>query len=85
MSFPASLWNVLVARRLQVEVAFLEPVSTAGRINRHHVAEAASKRIAAWLGVPTPLGRRFNGARGPVVDTADSASAPAAETATKAR
>jgi 1-acyl-sn-glycerol-3-phosphate acyltransferase len=85
MSFPASLWNVLVARRLQVEVAFLEPVSTAGRTNRHHVAEAASGRIAAWLGVPAPLGRRFNGARSPDGDTAGSASARAAGTATKAR
>jgi len=58
----ASLWNILVAHRLQVEVAFLEPVPTAGSRDRHHVAEVAAERIAAWLDVPPPLGRRFNAA-----------------------
>ena len=84
MSFPASLWNILVARGLQVEVAFLEPVPTAGSVNRHHVAEAACERIAAWLDVPVPFGRRFNGGRRPAGDTVGSASAPAAGTATRA-
>jgi hypothetical protein len=58
----ASLWNILVARRLQIELAFLEPVPTAGSRDRHHVAEAAAERMAAWLDVPPPLGRRFNAA-----------------------
>jgi 1-acyl-sn-glycerol-3-phosphate acyltransferase len=73
MALATSLWNILVARRLQVEVAFLDPVSTAGDCNRHHVAEAAAERIAAWLEVPAPTGRRFNSATNRGADTAGSA------------
>jgi len=73
MGLVTSLWNILVARRLQVEVAFLEPVPTAGDRNRHHIAEAAAERIAAWLAVPEPLGRRFNPAANPAGDTVDKA------------
>lgn len=70
MSIVASLWRILLARRLQVEVAFLEPVPTAGERNRHHVAEAAAERVAARLDVPAPSGRRFNSAVSPAPDTA---------------
>jgi 1-acyl-sn-glycerol-3-phosphate acyltransferase len=71
MSIVASLWNILLARRLQIEVAFLEPVPTLGEHDRHHIAEAATERIAAWLDVPAPVGRRFNSAPNPAADTAD--------------
>jgi len=73
MSIVASLWNILLARRLQVEVAFLEPVPTAGDRDRHHVAEAAAERVAAWLDVPAPVGRRFGAAVNPAAGTADRA------------
>jgi 1-acyl-sn-glycerol-3-phosphate acyltransferase len=81
MSLVASLWNILGARRLQVEVAFLEPVSAGGERNRHHVAEMAAERIAAWLDVPPPRGRRFNGSAGPAGDRAGSAPDAAGATA----
>jgi 1-acyl-sn-glycerol-3-phosphate acyltransferase len=76
MSIAASLWNVLLARGLQVEVAFLEPVPTAGDRNRHHIAEVAAERIAAWLDVPAPVGRRFNAAAHRDADTADTPPGP---------
>jgi 1-acyl-sn-glycerol-3-phosphate acyltransferase len=84
MSIVTSLWNLLVARRLQIEVAFLEPVPTAGNRDRHHVAEAAAERIAAWLDVPAPSGRRFNSAVSPAADTADKAPGRAGDSATPA-
>jgi 1-acyl-sn-glycerol-3-phosphate acyltransferase len=68
----ASLWRILVARRLQIEVAFLEPVPTAGERDRHHIAEAAAERIAAWLDLPVPAGRRLTPARNRGGDKADS-------------
>lgn len=73
MSIVASLWNILLARRLQIEVAFLEPVPTLGELNRHHIAEAAAERIAAWLDVPAPRGRRFSASPDPADDTAHKA------------
>ena len=84
MSIVTSLWNLLVARRLQIEVAFLEPVPTAGNRDRHHVAEAAAERIAAWLDVPAPSGRRFNAAVSPAADTAGKAPRRAGDSATPA-
>jgi len=81
MSIVESIWNILMARRLQIEVAFLEPVPTGGRRNRHHVAEVAAERVAAWLDVPAPVGRRFNGKPGAVADPVDSAGVPAGATA----
>jgi 1-acyl-sn-glycerol-3-phosphate acyltransferase len=84
-SIVASLWNVVVARRLQVEVAYLEPVPTAGERNRHHVAEATAARISGWLGVPAPAGRRFNAATDPAADTAGRAPAAAGGPARRAQ
>jgi 1-acyl-sn-glycerol-3-phosphate acyltransferase len=62
MGFITSLWNIVMARRLQIELAFLEPVPSDGNRSRHDVAQAAAARIAAWLDLPAPAGRRFNGA-----------------------
>lgn len=48
-------WNILVARDLAVDVAFLAPIATGPHVNRHHVAHEAHVRIAAHLGVaPAP-------------------------------
>lgn len=84
MSIVTSLWNILVARRLQIEVAFLEPVPTLGDRNRHHLAEAAAERVAAWLDVPPPSGRRFNSEPNPGADTADKAPESGGERASTA-
>jgi len=81
MSIVTSLWNILLARRLQIEVAFLEPVPTAGDRNRHHIAEAAAERIAAWLDVPAPVGRRFNAAVSPAPGTVGTAAGPGGDSA----
>jgi 1-acyl-sn-glycerol-3-phosphate acyltransferase len=85
MALMSSLWNILTARRLQVEVAFLEPVPTTGGRDRHHIAEAAAERIAAWLDVPAPAGRRFNSAPKPAGGTAGTEPAQDGVTATRAR
>jgi len=84
VSLAASLWKIMCARRLQIEVAFFDPVPGTGNRNRHHVAEEAAERIAAWLGVPAPRGRRFNSAAdrggdraGSEPDTGDDSATPA--------
>lgn len=81
MSIIASLWKILLARRLQIEVAFLEPLPTHGDCDRHHIADGATERIAAWLQVPAPVGRRFNSAPNPAADTADKAPERGADSA----
>jgi 1-acyl-sn-glycerol-3-phosphate acyltransferase len=85
MGLLTSLWNIVVARRLQVEVAFLEPVPTGADHNRHHIAEAAADRIAAWLRVPAPRGKRFNAVRQPDADKADTAPESAGDSASPAQ
>jgi 1-acyl-sn-glycerol-3-phosphate acyltransferase len=85
MSLVTCLWNIVVARCLQIEVTFLEPVPTTGDGNRHHIAEAASTAIAAYLGVAAPSGRRFTPAPGSAGDRADSARDARGGSATAAR
>ena len=85
MGLVNSLWNIVCARRLQVEVAILEAVSTAGHPDRHHVAEEAAVRVAAWLKVPAPTGRRFNARPRPAVGTVDTAPAADAGSARPAQ
>jgi 1-acyl-sn-glycerol-3-phosphate acyltransferase len=79
----ASLWNIVRARRLQIEVAFLEPVPTRG--DRHHIAEAAAARIAAWLNVPAPTGRRFNAKPLTAADTVGTVPEVGGDSASPAR
>ena len=52
----ASMWQIVIARRLEVEVAFLAPVPTNSGTHptRHHVAQAARAAIAAHLGLEVP-------------------------------
>jgi len=54
MGLVTSLWNILVASELAIEVAFLEPIGTTADRNRHHLAHAAQEAIAAYLGVAAP-------------------------------
>jgi len=48
-----SIWNILTARRLTIEIALLAPVAADGETHptRHHVAQAARARIAEHLGI----------------------------------
>ena len=48
-----SIWKILTARRLAIDVALLDPVAADGETHptRHHVAQAARQRIAQHLGV----------------------------------
>lgn len=56
-----SLWHTLKARELQVELAFLPPVRTAGGKTRHVIAAEAQLAIAAHLGLPTAPPRAAHG------------------------
>jgi 1-acyl-sn-glycerol-3-phosphate acyltransferase len=71
MGLLTSLWNILLARRLEVEVAFLPPLATAGERNRHHLAHQACSAIAGYLDVPAVP------ARAQLVSRARLAPAPA--------
>jgi 1-acyl-sn-glycerol-3-phosphate acyltransferase len=75
MGLHTCLWNILVARDLAVEVAFLEPVTTHPDRNRHHIAHAAHVRIAEYLGVE-PAPARASLRRDPAPQT-DRDTAPA--------
>jgi 1-acyl-sn-glycerol-3-phosphate acyltransferase len=48
-----SIWKILAARRLTIDVALLDPVAADGETHptRHHVAQAARQRIAEHLGL----------------------------------
>lgn len=80
MELVTSLWNIVVARGLVIEVAFLPPIDTTGDDNRHQVAHATERAIAAHLGLPAPS-RHGRAVNRPAPETADSrpgsASAPA--------
>lgn len=53
MTLPGSMWRILTARRLAIEVAFLPPVAIdpGASPTRHHVAQAARAAIARHLGI----------------------------------
>lgn len=57
MGLAGSLWNILLARDLEIEVTFLEPVAAAPSSNRHQIAHAARQAIARHLGVPAEEAR----------------------------
>ena len=55
MGLVTSLVNVLVADRLEIEVAFLPPLDAAAHANRHTIARAAHAALSAhfgWVEVP---------------------------------
>ncbi|GAB4471813.1 MAG: hypothetical protein OHK0044_15150 [Burkholderiaceae bacterium] len=62
MALVNSLWNTLLARGLEVEVAFLEPLSAREFGNRHRIAAAARRAIARHLDVPLDDARATFGA-----------------------
>ncbi|MCS7100215.1 MAG: 1-acyl-sn-glycerol-3-phosphate acyltransferase, partial [Burkholderiaceae bacterium] len=70
MALPTSLWNILTARELQIEVALLAPIATnPGGHTRHEVAARARARIAEYLGLAVePAQQRFR----PANATADT-------------
>ena len=65
MGLVTSLWNIVTARGLAIEVAFLPPVGTTVDRNRHHIAHAAQEAIALHLGIaaPAPRARLVTGSR----------------------
>lgn len=83
MGLVTSLWNILLARGLAVEVALLAPITTTADRNRHHVAQVAQQAIAAHLGVAMPPQRRDVSPSAP--GTADSrpVSAPGPASASR--
>lgn len=59
MALPRSLWNILVARDLAIEVALLAPIGTnPGGHTRHELAARARAEIAQHLGLPAQPERR---------------------------
>jgi len=54
MTLAQSIWRIVSARGIEVEVAYLAPLATAGDVapTRHRAAEAAWRAIAAHLGLP---------------------------------
>ena len=50
-TLPESLWAILTAPRLAIEIAVLAPIEPRGA-TRHHLAALAEAAIAAHLGVP---------------------------------
>lgn len=79
MGLVESLWNTLLARRLEIEVAFLPPIVAAPGETRHHLAERARQAIADHLGVPLEPARlpRLSAAAGAVrADPAPGDTAP---------
>ncbi len=83
MGLVTSLWNILLARDLAVEVALLAPVATTADRNRHHLAHAAQHAIASHLGVAMPPQRRGISPSAP--DTADSRPESARDPASASR
>jgi len=90
MGLVTSLWNVLVAKNLAIEVALLDPIEITTDRNRHHIAHAAQEAIAAYLGVaaPPPHARLASPPRdgtstptAPVSGTADTAPGSASDQA----
>jgi 1-acyl-sn-glycerol-3-phosphate acyltransferase len=62
MGLVTSLWNILVARDIAVEVALLEPFPAAADRTRHELGHRARIAIARHLGVPMDPPPRQRGA-----------------------
>ncbi|MEW5878932.1 MAG: lysophospholipid acyltransferase family protein [Pseudomonadota bacterium] len=75
MALVNSLWNTLLARGLEVEVAFLPPLSAREFGNRHRIAAAARDAIAQHLDVPLADARATFSALSPVTQRADPSPA----------
>ncbi len=71
MALLNSLWNTLAARALEVEVAFLPPVSARELGNRHRIAAAARAAIAQHLRVPLDDARAAFSALSPAAPPVD--------------
>lgn len=79
MGLITSLWNIVRARNLTIDVALLPPIVLGDERNRHHIAHMAQQAIAAHLGLtPPPAHAR---ARPAQQDTVPRPTAPAPDTA----
>jgi len=75
MGLVTSLWNILVARDLQVEVAYLTPLAPSAERTRHQVANLARATIAGHLGIalePAQHPQRGSGETTTAAPTVDS-------------
>jgi len=61
MGLVTSLGRVLVARRLEIEVALLAPLHSPEHPTRHDLARAVQAELSAHLGVPVSTERAFSG------------------------
>jgi 1-acyl-sn-glycerol-3-phosphate acyltransferase len=81
MGLVTSLWNLLVAPDVEIEVAYLAPVAAAPDRTRHELASRARDAIASHLGFEIEAGRGAPATPPPAVPPADTAperpSAPA--------
>jgi 1-acyl-sn-glycerol-3-phosphate acyltransferase len=87
MGLVTSLWNIVTARRLEMELCFAEPIEVHSGENRHALAEAARQAIAAQLGLTVVPHQRFktNGAAGQDADNPGSAADAALDSASERR
>lgn len=78
MALLTSLWNILVARDLAIEVAILAPIATRPEHTRHHLAALARSEIAQHLGLPVePRQQPFRPAPATADTTPERSGAPA--------
>lgn len=79
MGLLTSMWNIVVAPDLLIEVALLAPLPARADSNRHHIGQLAREAIAAHLGLdggdPRAL-RRAAAARARPADPAPADTAP---------
>ncbi len=78
MALLTSLWNILVARDLAIEVAMLAPIAARPEHTRHYLAALARAEIAQYLGFPIePRQQPFRPAPASADTTPERSGAPA--------
>jgi len=90
MGLITSLWNILVARELVIEVACLAALPMAPNATRHHIAHLARGAIAAHLGFSVDAAERPRSSEtaavsAPEMPIADTAPAESSATANASR
>jgi len=90
MGLITSLWNILVARDLVIEVACLAALSVPPDSTRHHIAHLARSAIAAHLGFSADVADHPRSSKSAAVSArerpiADTAPAESSETANASR
>ncbi len=76
MGLVTSLWNVLVARDLAIEIAYLAPLSATPDRTRHELAQRARAAIAQHLGLEVEPDMRSRAAQTAAAQRDDQKMAP---------